>query len=93
MYSNLNLKVIAPVIVIITVLVVLAVSLQLESTPEITSDTPIETIEFDSSELVIMETNGIKHIIPLDKIKGGGPPKDGIPSIDNPIFSNILESI
>ncbi|MDF2425455.1 MAG: hypothetical protein OPY08_03375, partial [Nitrosopumilus sp.] len=36
-------------------------------------DTPIETI--DSSELAIMETNGIKHIIPLDKIKGGGPPK------------------
>ncbi|MDF2421429.1 MAG: DUF3179 domain-containing protein [Nitrosopumilus sp.] len=86
----MNLKVLAPVIVIITVLAVLAVSLQLEFTPEITSDTPIETI--DSSELAIMETNGIKHIIPLDKIKGGGPPKDGIPSIDNPVFSNIQDS-
>jgi hypothetical protein len=34
----------------------------------------------------IMITNGIKHIVELDKIKSGGPPKDGIPSIDNPKF-------
>ncbi len=40
----------------------------------------------------IMETNGQKHIIPLDKIKGGGPPKDGIPSIDNPNFAEITNS-
>ena len=33
-----------------------------------------------------METDGVKHLIPLDKIRGGGPPKDGIPSIDNPVF-------
>jgi len=92
MYSNLNLKVLAPVIVIIAVLVVLSISLQLGSTSEIIMDNSIETIDFDSSELVIMETNGVKHIIPLDKIKGGGPPKDGIPSIDNPVFTNIQDS-
>ena len=34
----------------------------------------------------IMTTNGQKHIIPLEKIKSGGPPKDGIPSIDTPEF-------
>ena len=39
-----------------------------------------------------METNGVKHLIPLDKIKGGGPPKDGIPSIDNPVFADIRDS-
>ena len=39
-----------------------------------------------------METNGVKHSIPLDKIKGGGPPKDGIPSIDNPVFADISGS-
>ncbi len=32
-------------------------------------------------------TDGIKHTIPLDQIRSGGPPKDGIPSIDEPIFS------
>ena len=90
-YSNLNLKILAPVIVIIAVLAVLAVSFQLESTPE-TMNNSIETVDFNSSELTIMETNGVKHIIPLDKIKGGGPPKDGIPSIDNPIFTNIQNS-
>ena len=35
----------------------------------------------------IQVTNGIKHIIPLDKIRSGGPPKDGIPSIDEPQFT------
>ena len=90
-YSNLNLKILAPVIVIIAVLVTLAVSFQLESTSE-TRNNSIKTVDFNSSELTIMETNGVKHIIPLDKIKGGGPPKDGIPSIDNPIFTNIQNS-
>lgn len=36
----------------------------------------------------IQVTNGLKHIVSLDKIKSGGPPKDGIPSIDNPKFVN-----
>ena len=45
-----------------------------------------------SSKLTMMETNGVKHLIPLDKIKGGGPPKDGIPSIDNPVFASIQDS-
>jgi hypothetical protein len=45
-----------------------------------------------TSTLTIMETNGLKHVIPLDKIKGGGPPKDGIPSIDNPKFAEVQDS-
>lgn len=40
----------------------------------------------------IMITNGIRHIVPLDKIKSGGPPKDGIPSIDNPKFMTASEA-
>ena len=39
----------------------------------------------------IQTTNGVKHIVPLDKIKSGGPPKDGIPSIDNPKFVTASE--
>jgi hypothetical protein len=45
-----------------------------------------------SSELVMMETDGVKHLIPLEKIKGGGPPKDGIPSIDHPVFVDVPNS-
>lgn len=33
-------------------------------------------------------TDGRRHTIPLDKIVGGGPGKDGIPSIDNPQFTD-----
>jgi len=40
----------------------------------------------------IMVTDGLKHIVPLDKIKGGGPPKDGIPSIDDPQFATLSGS-
>ncbi|HEX9319044.1 MAG TPA: DUF3179 domain-containing (seleno)protein, partial [Nitrososphaeraceae archaeon] len=34
----------------------------------------------------------IKHIVPLDKIVSGGPPPDGIPSIDNPKFVPAAEA-
>jgi len=34
----------------------------------------------------IMVTDGVRHSVPLDEIIGGGPAKDGIPSIDNPKF-------
>jgi len=34
----------------------------------------------------IFVTDGTKHSIPLEDIRGGGPGKDGIPSIDNPKF-------
>ncbi|KAF6244102.1 hypothetical protein C6988_00380 [Nitrosopumilus sp. b1] len=40
----------------------------------------------------IMETNGEKHLVPLDKIKSGGPPPDGIPSIDEPQFVRASEA-
>ena len=39
----------------------------------------------------IMITNGQKHIIPLEKIRSGGPPKDGIPSIDTPEFTEASQ--
>ena len=74
-----------------TALAVLAISL--ENEPE-TNDiiTNPSSLSVGSSELVIMETDGVKHSIPLEKIKGGGPPKDGIPSIDNPVFADISDS-
>lgn len=34
----------------------------------------------------------MKSIVPLDQIVGGGPPKDGIPSIDNPKFVSVGEA-
>ncbi|MFQ5970561.1 MAG: DUF3179 domain-containing protein [Nitrososphaerales archaeon] len=34
----------------------------------------------------VIVSNGVRHTVPLDKLVSGGPPKDGIPSIDNPKF-------
>lgn len=39
-----------------------------------------------SLESTVTVTEGVKHTVPLDEIKNGGPPPDGIPSIDNPKF-------
>jgi hypothetical protein len=35
---------------------------------------------------------GVKYIVDPDKIVGGGPPKDGIPSIDDPKFVSLNEA-
>jgi hypothetical protein len=41
----------------------------------------------------IMQTNkGIKYLVDPDKILSGGPPKDGIPSIDNPKYVSVEEA-
>ena len=40
----------------------------------------------------IMVTGGQRHSVPLDEIQGGGPAKDGIPSIDNPKYVGIDEA-
>ncbi len=34
----------------------------------------------------------VKYIVDPDKIVGGGPPKDGIPSIDNPKYVSLEEA-
>ena len=40
----------------------------------------------------IMITDGVRHSIPLEEIISGGPPKDGIPSIDSPKFVSAAEA-
>ncbi len=80
---------------IIGIIVVAAIAiLPGPSTPQtsIVSEIPDIDSESPQSTMTLMETNGLKHIIPLDKIKGGGPPKDGIPSIDDPKFAEIQGS-
>ena len=93
----MNLKILASVVAAVAILAAIAFSLLEESVSDVTM-IPIETsnivekIPDDSGKLTIMETNGVKHSIPLDKIKSGGPPKDGIPSIDNPKFAPVSDA-
>ncbi len=36
--------------------------------------------------------DGVKYLVEPEKIIGGGPPKDGIPSIDDPRFVSLEEA-
>ena len=38
------------------------------------------------------DTDFTRHSVPLDEIISGGPPKNGIPSIDDPIFVPVAEA-
>jgi Protein of unknown function (DUF3179) len=48
----------------------------------------------DDTDLVaaIAQAQDKKSIVPLDQIVSGGPPPDGIPSIDNPKFISVPEA-
>ena len=58
-----------------------------EITPE-----PVSETKQNTKQLNIQVTKGQKHIVPLDKIRSGGPPKDGIPSIDEPKFALLSDA-
>ena len=88
----MNLTILASAIVISAAVAVLFISFSDDSPSISTSVDEYDYFSFDNAEFTIHETDGVKHIIPLDKIKGGGPPKDGIPSIDNPVFADIQNS-
>ena len=45
-----------------------------------------------TKEKEIFVTDGVRHSVPLNEILSGGPPKDGIPPIDNPKFISIKEA-
>ena len=95
--NDLNLKyVLASIGVAIAIIAVLTItSFSSSETVSISKESENVSSPEDLEVSVpegIMVTNGQKHIVPLDKIKGGGPPKDGIPSIDNPKFVPVSES-
>ncbi len=50
-----------------------------------------ESTDFDKGEIKVAK-DGTRYIIDPNKIRSGGPPKDGIPSIDNPKFVSVEEA-
>lgn len=54
------------------------------------SDVNVVVLENDSMD-TFLETDGVRHSIPLEEILSGGPPKDGIPSIDDPYFVPVAQ--
>ncbi len=61
--------------------------------PEPETPIPAPTLAPSQAEYEIKtDPSGTKYIVDPDKIMGGGPPKDGIPSIDNPKFVTLDEA-
>ena len=54
--------------------------------------TSVKSVGASTSAGQIQITDGQRHSIPLDEIIGGGPGKDGIPSIDNPEFVSVTDT-
>lgn len=49
---------------------------------------PAEEHEYE----IKTDPSGVKYIVERSKLVGGGPPKDGIPSIDEPKFVSLEEA-
>jgi len=60
------------------------------------STTEVILVESENEESMkekeIFVTDGVRHSVPLGEILSGGPPKDGIPPIDNPKFVSLREA-
>jgi hypothetical protein len=53
---------------------------------------PMEEVSSDSKEKIMVTDSGVKYLVHPDKILSGGPPMDGIPSIDNPKYVSVQEA-
>ncbi len=75
------------VILVIVTTSIIALSLAIIGNYPLRNSLAEEQIANDNSGNV-----GPKHIVPLNEIVGGGPPQDGIPSIDDPKFVSVAEA-
>ena len=48
--------------------------------------------EEDEEMGIKVTSKGVKYLVDPAKIRGGGPPKDGIPSIDDPKYVSLEEA-
>jgi len=84
--KNLNKKYIT--VGILVVLIIIVISL---FNNQMTEEQIEINNEFVSGEIKTT-SDGTKYIVDPKKIKSGGPPKDGIPAIDNPKFVSVEEA-
>ncbi len=77
----------ATIILILPLLFLISCASQQE-TPLLV-DRPMESSEREGIQIT---ENGVKYLVHPDKILSGGPPKDGIPAIDNPQFVSVEEA-
>ena len=92
--NKVNKKSIAVVVAMLSIVgVILSVIIvipTINSNP--TSNTITAVDNSDSAAVAASAEEKEKSIVPLDQIVSGGPPPDGIPSIDNPKFISVQEA-
>jgi hypothetical protein len=81
----------------ILVLLLVGIFLVVSCSPEqLVLDEEIELTEIPAEESeeegIQVTANGVKYLVNPNKIRGGGPPKDGIPSIDNPKYVSVEDA-
>jgi hypothetical protein len=93
LYNRLNKKVISiaalsVIGVIIVVLIIPAVSINSGSI----ANSITNTDSINPTSIAEADEDKKNKIVPLDQIVSGGPPPDGIPSIDEPKFISVQEA-
>ena len=76
-----------PIVIILLVIAIILITNNRDNDIEAIS----ETISTNKGEIKV-SSDGIKYIVDPSKIQSGGPPKDGIPSIDKPKFISVSEA-
>jgi len=84
---------VVPAIIVIVAVMVLAFNLGSNGVLNIGGSDLAANIDTSGiSEEIRTTSDGTKYIVDPGKLIGGGPPKDGIPSIDNPKFVSVSEA-
>ncbi len=73
-------------------LIVIAGCLQEKAKPETSIERVPEISDMEKELGINVTDRGVKYIVDPEKIISGGPPKDGIPSIDNPKYVPVEEA-
>jgi hypothetical protein len=97
--------IVTSIIIVISVVIIATVTIARSNSinsPSSTTSSLSKGNDLSPTSLLIGQSNAQKqeeeqqlqqkHIVPLDQIVNGGPPPDGIPSIDNPKFVNIQQA-
>jgi hypothetical protein len=87
--KNANKK---PIILVVAMLSIVAIILSMIIVISIINANNPSTSSITILGNINSANAGEKHIVPLDQIVSGGPPPDGIPSIDNPKFIPVQEA-
>lgn len=76
-------------VIILVVIIILSISINFQkNTPENKNNDFEQTLENG----IKVTKQGVKYLVNPEKIRSGGPPKDGIPSIDDPKFVSLEEA-